>query len=170
MNKEKTIKKITSIVIAILILATLKFALDFMKDKKAEPKTFSGSGFTINLTNEFTEKSYFSQTAAYSSPDCAITILKEPFSNFQNTGYDNMPLHEYANWVIASNKLNCDITFKSGFTCFVNNSTTDKDYTTLCICLKGNNNYWMLQFIGKADDYEKLEPVFLKYANSFTYD
>ena len=53
---------------------------------QASPKTFTKSGMSITLTDDFTERDYVSYTAVYDSQYVAIFAIKEEFSLFPLQG------------------------------------------------------------------------------------
>ena len=83
-----------------------------------EEKEFSKEGATITLTDEFTEKDLVSQTAYYESMDSIVVMLKEEFTLFEEAGYEDMTLSEYADLVIQANSLSAERKEEEGLTCF----------------------------------------------------
>ena len=137
---------------------------------KAKEKDSSKSGATITLTDEFTEQELVSQTAYYVSMKSIVTMLKEEFSLFKGTEYENMTLNEYAKLVITANSLTATAAEEDGLVYFTyEKSNNGKDYKYYATVFKGTDAYWLIQFACEVDDFDKFLPDFQKWAKSVKF-
>ena len=87
--------------IALLLCAVLLLACGCT----AKPKTFTASGMTIELTEDFAEKEMVGFTAVYQSKDVFVFALKEEFEILG----DSMDLDEYADLVLEANQMDAAV-------------------------------------------------------------
>jgi len=145
--------------IALLLCAVMLLACGC----SAKAKTFTASGMTIELTEDFTEKDMLGFTAVYQSDDVLVFALKEEFEILG----DEMNLDEYAQLVLDANKLDEDIKHEGEHTYFSFEKTVSgKDMTYTAVVFKGEDAYWMIQFACLTSDYAKLEDTIFGYASS----
>ena len=127
-----------------------------------EPKTFSKSGMTIELTNAFSEKEVVSYTATYQSMDIIVLALKEEFTLF---GTDTMTLNEYAQLVLDANLLEAEIITEDSITYFeYAREVNGKNLSYLSCVYRGTDAYWLIQFSCDTSNYTKLKETMLQYA------
>lgn len=133
-------------------------------------KDFSKSGATITLTEQFTEKDLISQTAYYESRKAIVTMLKEEYSMFRNTEYEDMTLTQYAKLVIQVNGLSGKVSEENGLTYFTyEKSTNGKDFKYYATVFKGPDAYWLIQFACETENFTEYQPEFQKWAKSVTF-
>ncbi len=137
---------------------------------KAKEKDFSKAGATITLTDAFTEQSLVTQTAYYVSLKSIVTTLKEDFSSFQGTEYENMTLNQYANLVLTANSLTAAVAEEDGLLYFTyEKSTNGKEFKYYATVFKGPDAYWLIQFACEVNDFDDFLPDFQKWAKSVTF-
>lgn len=127
-------------------------------------KSFEKAGMTIVLTDDFVEKEIVFATAYYESENTIASALKQEFYLF---GDAEITLPEYAQFVIYRNDFNVDIQEKEGLTCFEREiEAHGKDYTFFTTFFKGDDAFWLFEFMCETKNYEELLPSFIKYAKS----
>ena len=132
----------------------------------AKAKTFTASGMTIELTEDFTEKDMLGFTAVYQSEDVFVFALKEEFDILG----DEMNVDEYAELVLEANQMDADVEHEGEHTYFTFDKTVSgKDMTYTAVLYKGEDAYWMIQFACLSKDYDKLEDTIFGYANSVEF-
>ncbi|MCI8589846.1 MAG: hypothetical protein HFE77_03950 [Clostridiales bacterium] len=138
----------------------------------AKDKEFSKAGFTITLTDGFTEQDIVSQTAAYVSTKVSVTALKEELSILEDNDIDaDLSLSDYADLVIAANNLDSKTEEKDGLLCFTyNKSVSGKNFTYFATVFKGSDAFWLVQFACEDSQYDALKEDILKYAKSVKVD
>ena len=139
---------------------------------QASPKTFTKSGMSITLTDDFTERDYVSYTAVYDSQYVAIFAIKEEFSLFDGTALgENSTTEDYANVVIEGYELDAEPEEIDGMTTFRYDAESNGDtYTYLAVIYKSDDAFWMIQFATKADNFEEQEDNILTYAKSVAFE
>lgn len=148
--------------IALLLCAVMLLACGC----SAKPKTFTASGMSIELTEDFTEKEMVGFTAVYQSKDVFVFALKEEFEILG----DSMDLDEYADLVLQANGMDADVKHDNGHTYFTFEKTvTGKDMTYTAVLFKADDAYWMVQFACLSSDYDKLEDTIFGYADSVEF-
>ena len=85
----------------------------------AKAKTFTASGMTIELTEDFTEKDMLGFTAVYQSEDVFVFALKEEFDILG----DEMNVDEYAELVLEANQMDAEVKHDNGHTYFTFDKT-----------------------------------------------
>jgi hypothetical protein len=129
----------------------------------AKPKTFTASGMTIELTEDFAEKEMVGFTAVYQSKDVFVFALKEEFEILG----DSMDLDEYADLVLEANQMDADVEHEGEHTYFTFDKTVSgKDMTYTAVLYKGEDAYWMIQFACLSKDYDDLKDTIFGYAAS----
>lgn len=157
----------------ILCCAVLLLGLCSCSTVLSEPeeKQFSKEGATITLTDEFTEKDLVSQTAYYESMDSIVVMLKEEFTLFEEAGYEDMTLSEYADLVIQANSLSAERKEEEGLTCFTyEKEQNGKNFEYYATVFKGPDAYWLIQFACETKNFDDFLPDFQKWANSVTFE
>ena len=126
------------------------FSFCFVSCGESKPKTFtSDAGLLITLTDDFYEKSMVSQTLYLESQKAIFVALKEDFSSFSNLGYntESMTLMDYANLVIANNKLDITATENDGLVTFnYSKDVSGKDFYYKAYVFRGDDAFWLCQF------------------------
>ncbi len=138
-------------------------------------KTFSKSGISITLTDEFYEKDYISYTVYLESPDALVAVVKEDFSLFTEIGIStDISLKDYAEMAILANQFNdiaSDIVEEDGLTYYTYESEEDGDtYYYACYVFRGTDAYWLVNMACFADRKDDFQPKFNEWAKSVVVD
>lgn len=164
-------RKLFSITLILALMLTL-FAGCSLSTKikglvKPTEKTFSKSGMSITLTDDFAEKEHISYTSVYESKNIAVYTLKEEFSLF---GGEDYSVKEYAELVIKANMLTSVIETRDGLTYFeYEKEVNGKDFHYYAFVFKADDAYWMIQFACNQDDTSELESDIFKYAGTVKF-
>ena len=173
----KKIGKGMWIAVAVLIvLAALSPVLSSLKQEDStpqgdgSPQDFSAEGLTITLTNDFATEDADGYTFCFDSEQVAVLGLKEEFA--LQEGAEDYTLEEYGALVIESNGLDAALEQRDGILCFTYEYAADKDatYFYLVTLFKTDDAFWMVQFISLTEDAEALQPTFVEWAKSITFE
>ena len=164
-TKKKSRKK-TIITLILVIICTAIGALFgrqlvrliFNRHSTTE-KTFSSGGLTITLTEDFSEDSYVSKTAAFTSKDVMVIGLREPFALMQ--GLEDLTVDQYAEMVLKANGRSVDElqSFNGipGFEYDWTNEDVKQDYHYRTYTYKADDAFWTIQFIMLKKDAEEYQ-------------
>lgn len=158
-------KKLIAIVTLVCMVMAFAVGCDSVKDilKPAE-KTFTKSGMSITLTEEFGEKEYVSYTAVYESPKVAVYTLKEETSLFGDANYT---LEQYTKMVISANGLTVDAQNKDGLTYFeFDKELNGKNFHYFAFTYKGEDAFWLVQFACTKDQVSENQADIFGYAKT----
>lgn len=156
-------KKLSFTLVIITLIISLTGCSLFASAPK--DKTFTKSGMSITLTEDFNEKEIVSYTATYESTHVAIFALKEEFNLL--AGFEDYTLDEYAGMVIENNGKDCQVEHKDDLTYFTfDYAANGKTYKYLSCVYKGTDAFWLIQFSTVADEYGKYESDIIKWAQS----
>ena len=137
---------------------------------KAEPKSFTNSGMTITLTDDFevsTDDVDF--TAVFDSRKVVLLVTKEKFTSFP--GAYNMTLEEYGNAILDLFELH-DSTLNNvdGLLGFEYNATSDREYNYQCYVYKSEDAFWLLQFGMVAENADNYRDEIIEWAKSVVFE
>ena len=134
--------------------------------------TFEKAGMSIVLTDAFYEKDLVSQTAYYESSNAIVTALKDEFSTLEAAGIGtDISLSDYAGIVMEVNGLDSEIREEDGLTYFTyEKSVSGKDYQYFASVYQAPDAFWLIQFGCERDNFEELEPDFIKWAGTVTFE
>ena len=153
-------KKLIAMILVVCSVMLLASGCHLFKKEK----TFSKSGMSITLTEDFVEKDRISFTSTYESDDIIVTTTKEDMSHFILTGLD---LDGYTKEVIKVNKLTVLPQHKDGLTYFeYEKEASGKEFHYYAFTFEGEDAYWLIQFACEQKNHEKLEETIFKYAKS----
>ena len=133
------------------------------EDSIGQAKKFEKDGFSILLTDKFTEEQSQRGFDAYFVADfCGVVVLKEEFT--LEEGLAEKSVEEYTISVIANNGYT-DINpqTKDGL-CFYER-TSDSSYAR-SYCYKGSDAFWIVQFLCNPSDSKTFEDIFYLWAQS----
>lgn len=173
-NRKRGLRKgLVILIIAGIIGAVLGFSISFglLLSAVPEEKTFSSSGMSITLTDEFIETNIENYTVAYDSRDIAVFALKEDFSSFD--GFENYTVEQYGELVIKNNGLDMsqlktdgDLTF---FKYDFSNPETNDTYQYFSYLYKADDSFWLIQFATLDENAEKYAPQIYEWAKSVEF-
>ena len=137
----------------------------------AKPKTFAKDGFSITLSNQFSEFEEESCLAAYQSKKSVVLIAKESFEDLKDLELDssNSPA-AYAELIISANELGeIDVIEENGRTYFNYQQTVHRtQYSYIAFVVKDSTGFWLVQFASATRNYNDLQESFFAYFDSFT--
>lgn len=163
LNSSKFMPILIMIILAVVAFITVYSFLNLTPNKNNE-KIFSKSGLTITLNDKFNVKEMVSYTAAFDSESIGVLALKEEQSLFGNKTFS---LKEYAELVIANNKLDTTVKGTDNLTGFTfENHVNGKDYIIFATVYKSIDAYWLMQFTCESTKFEGLKSTIIQYAKS----
>ena len=143
-------------------------AIMILPDKASigRSKVFTGDGFSITLTDQFTEKeSELGFDAYYSAPFCGVMVLIEPFT--PENGLEEESLVEYVSNVIESNGHDAHPLETEGLIYY----RYERDgYAGVSYSFKGNDAFYVFQFVCRNEDMQHYASLFYFFAESVTVD
>ena len=172
-RKQKKKKGTRILIVCAIIGAVAGFisGLGLVSNTPAEVKTFSKSGMSITLTDEFTEKYIQGYTAIYESKHVAVFALEEHFTLLE--GFEDYTLAEYADLVIQNNGLSSTSTkTEKGLTLFeydFKNPDTGLTYHYFSFVYKADDAFWMIQFSMEAKNTDAYENQIFDWARSVNF-
>lgn len=172
-RKRNTKKGLVVLICAVVVGAIIGFLLSsgLLFQEDAKPQSFSASGMTITLTDEFRKSNIGDFTAAYGSKDVAVYMVKENFSLME--GFEDYTLDQYLDLVLQVNNLTDDnVKQIQGLTCFVyefKNPNTNKTYRYYSYVYKADDAFWQIQFAVLSEKGEQYEPQITEWAKSVSF-
>ena len=159
-------RKILTVVICMLIVASTLVGCDFLL---AKDKEFSTSGMTITLTTAFSEKSYIGYTAYYQSFDVLVFVLKEEKTTFPED-YRDMTVAEYAELLCGVNSVESNVMTVGNYAQFSYTAEISGEvYYYYARCYKTADSFWMIQFACFNSDAGKLSAKINKWADTISF-
>lgn len=140
---------------------------------KQKPRDFKAPGMTITLTENFMKKSYESLTAYYESPDSIVTVLKEEYDLFLLAGIEpeTYTAFDYAEYINTNNMLGASVVTENGVTSMTYQKEVGGDnFTYFATVFKTSDAFWLIQFATFTENFDKLKPDFIKYAQSVKFE
>ena len=137
----------------------------FIPDESSigQAKKFEKDGFSILLTDKFTEEESQMGFDAYFVADfCGVVVLKEEFT--LEEGLAEKSLEEYTTSVIANNGYTT-ITPQTKDGLWFYERTTDSSYAQ-SYCYKGSDAFLVVQFLCNPSDAQTLGDTFYLWAQS----
>lgn len=169
-------RKLTALLLTLtLLLCTSCTAMQPQEPAPTpQPTTFSKSGMTITLTDDFAEKEYVTYTAVYDSAEIAVFALKEEFWLFDSSVLSaESSVADYADLVWKSNSFSGDVPVseQDGLTWFDYDRTVNGgDYTYRTYVFKGSDSFWFVQFAAFTDNFSNVESTIHAFAKSVTVE
>ncbi len=134
---------------------------------EVEPKTFTDSGMTITLTNEFERKQSEQFTVCYDSNKVAVFALKEPFSLVD--GFKNYTLKEYGELVLRNNGSSSKLKTVDELYMFEYDDTKGK-YTYFAFVYKADDAFWLVQFATLTELADEYEAKVIEWAKTVSFE
>ena len=140
---------------------------------EAKPKTFTKSGMSVTLTDDFRETSIEGYTVVYDSAQIGVFALKESFTLL--AGLENWTLEKYGAAVASANasKGAGQPKTQNGVYCLeydFENTTEGVTYHYVAAMYKADDAFWTISFACRKADAEKLTAKLYEYAASVTFD
>ena len=137
-----------------------------------DSKQFSEAGMSISLPEGFTQAEFAEFTAAFDSPEVAVFVIKELFSE---ADWEDYTLEQYAQLVQQNNtdKLPTPVTQTEGLTVFEHSAYNQLESCTfkyLSVMFKGPDAFWLFQFTCSTDIYDQYKPYFISWAKTVSFN
>lgn len=157
--------------LSLVLFVALTFSLTACFGPKA--KEFSGSGITIELTEEFNVQETVLAPLYLVSVKHIFTGMREAKSELSGYGISN--LSQYIQAVLTNNNKTGtiyddtfdDITFKYAYY----NATVDgTEYGYMLIVMEGSNHFYSMNFGCLAKDLDNNKDIYLEWAKTITVE
>ena len=134
----------------------------------ANPKNFTKSDLTVTLNTNFEESSKSGFDVYIISSDVIFSATREDAGDLEYAGYEINSLQDYCYEILTLNGASTtDLVKRNDYYYFVDNKVVDSaEYTYFHCMYKGNNSYWICEFVCKAKNYDIFEDSFLIWADS----
>ncbi len=174
-NRSRGMKKgIVVLALSLVAGAIIGAAIPIiMRKGSVKDKTFTASGMSITLTNEFiTTDELLNCVAGYESANVAVMVMKEKYDNAP--GFKDLTPKEYGELCLEAGGRN-DISVKEndGMTyCEYKNKSEVNGimYQYYGFFYKSSDSYWTVTFASSEKYAEKNSDVFLKWAKTVTFE
>ncbi|MBE6978574.1 MAG: hypothetical protein E7438_08130 [Ruminococcaceae bacterium] len=138
-----------------------------MLQPAAEPKTFYAESMQITLTDQFAEEKIAGYTAAFTSDQVAVFVLKETFAEVS----DKFSVEEYGQQVIRVNGLSATLQTENGVVYFEYDADTqDGAYHYVAVVCKGPSGFWLIQFATRKSNAKLYRDDILGWAESIVLE
>lgn len=151
-------------VIASLLIVISLFLLTGCESNKE----YSIDDITITLPNSFVQDDMSGFLAYLENGEVGITVAEETFTDLESIGLNSeSTLEDYAAAVMASNDSEYELNKAKNYIYFYYDSTVDNiDYHYMGILLKGDDEFYLINFFCFKKDSEKYDSVFKKWADT----
>ena len=163
-------KRFSSALILVLVTAMLLSSCHFFEQEK----TFTVEDMSITLTDYF--YTYYPQgyTVLLQSNEISIFGVMYPFDMMGESELTpESSIEEFGEELLKSNEREgLELVKKDGLSYYFYEDTseeTQETYSYLTMLYKSEEAFWLLQFVCKAEQYEKLESELFQYAASVTF-
>ena len=162
-TKRGVIVAVVAVVLGVIIGLARTGVLFPEKDK-----TFTGSDYSITLTNRFDFDSDEDFTAVYEADDVLVLISKETFASLGE--YASISVTEY-NQIIQKDTeapSKTEVRTEDGLCYYEHTLEVDGDsYTYHVFAYKGSDAFWLVQFVTFTEDAEKANADIIAWAKTF---
>ncbi|MBQ9784652.1 MAG: hypothetical protein IJW29_04040 [Clostridia bacterium] len=161
--KKTALLAVLFLLISCLLCGCLDVAIIPDEDSIGKSKAFEKAGFSITLTDKFTEEqSQLGFDAYYVADFCGVVVLKEEFT--LEEGLADKSLESYINGVIQNNGHTGVVPrHKDGLWFY--ERTSHSSYSQ-SYCYKGSDAFWIVQFICNPSDAQIYKDTFYLWAQS----
>lgn len=151
----------------IFLLFLAIFSLFIVGCTKRE-KMFDKGDFKIVLTEDYKEDIYKDINYYFMSNNSSVAVLKEDFELLKKVNLTSeSTLEDYAKAVLRANNKEAIIVTEENFSYFTYNKTINAvKFFYLAAVKKGNDGFWLINFMCLDKDKDKLKDEFLKYART----
>ncbi len=173
-NRKKGGRKGMLVLIVALILGSFLgtfLGRSMFRAESNDPKTFSGEGIHITLTEAFDESTFEGFTLCYEARNAAVFILKEPFTLM--AGLEDYTLDDYGALVVQANRKDPDsLRTENGVTYFDYTFTSEdgSTYYYFSTVHKSGDAFWLVQFAILEEDLPAMQDELFQWAKSITFD
>lgn len=174
--KKKIIVLCSFITVSLLVFLSILFTVAHFVFKYYESdKTFTKSGLSITLTNDFHEKELVEYTAYYSSSEIMVFLTKAEYKFFDNAEWipENKTSQDYAKKIRNEYKA----LYPSISEIFTDNElvyfTFDfqgngKNYKYTVFSYKASDSFWTVTFACYTKNHDSLKEEITRYAQTVT--
>lgn len=134
---------------------------------KSETTVFEENGFKIELPSSFKKKNIETFTYYYQSDKAIITVINESFDNLTSVGLsDKSTVSEYLTKALEKNEKKAEIQIRknSAYAEYETESSNYK-YYHLCIVLKSDSGFWLINYTCEMKYKEELYNEFFKWTD-----
>ncbi|MGN0435661.1 MAG: hypothetical protein ACI4D8_03415 [Wujia sp.] len=133
-----------------------------------KPKNFTVDELTITLNNNFMESKKDGFTVYITSEDVVFSAVKEETDALEYAGYEISSLKDYSYEIANLNSTpSSALVDKGNYYYFTNSKTVSgAKYTYVHCMFKGENAYWVCEFVCKSKNYDKYKDVIFKWADT----
>ena len=131
-------------------------------------RIFQGPGYKITLTDSFQSTTYEGYDGAFESEEVFVPVLAERFTDVPEIS--NYTSYEYADYILRANGKQCEVKSYKDYLYFEYVSTSQvsgEDMHYFVTIHKGEDAYWLVQFVTAEKNYSKYRESFLKWADTF---
>ena len=138
-----------------------------VNDDKIIDKMFIKPNFSIYLTSEYQEMDLEGYLYTFTTQETIIAVFVEDRPSLTET-YGEIDVDKYIELFVAENKKEAkDINYGDDFTTFVYLGSDEANPEVYYTAIFMQDAYiWVVQFGCYQDQWEKYEPLFVKYAKS----
>ena len=154
------------------LLAGLFVPRLFTSSKEVEPKTFTDSGITITLTEDFEKDSQPDFAAAYKSNKAMVLVVKEDFAYAPYLA--DYAIEEYGELFLNYNRMN-DVSImqsQNGLYYFEYEATNEENgitYYYYCTLHRSEDAFWVVNFCTLAPSRDTMRPLFEQWSQTVTF-
>lgn len=128
----------------------------------SDDKVFTGDGYKITLTEDFSETYVYGYTAAYESENAFVLILDDEFD-----GSEDYTLSDYAELVMMVNGGDYELKWKNGMPYFEYSDYQDGEtFHYVATMHQGPDSFWLVQFVTREADAGKYRSDIFNWAGS----
>ena len=135
---------------------------------EVEPKTFTDSGMTITLTNEFEREQSEQFTVCYDSNKVVVFALKEPFSLVD--GFKDYTLKEYGELVLRNNGFSSSKLKTVDELYMFDYKDAKGKYTYFSFVYKADDAFWLVQFATSTELADEYEAKMIEWAKTVSFE
>ncbi len=134
-------------------------------------QAFTGSDYSITLTDRFEKESYEGYEAIYEKDDVVVMISKETFASLGE--YGSVSVTEYNEIIREGTKAptKTELRTQDNLCYYDHTAVIDgENYTYRVFAYKGSDAFWLVQFVVYTEDLEKTDADIMIWAKSFAPD
>lgn len=152
----------------ILLFFTTTLLCTLLCSCTTKPKNFTVEELTITLNNNFKESKKDGFTVYIVSEDVVFSAVKEEIDTLEYAGYEISSLEDYSYEIANLNSTpSSALVKKENYYYFTNSKTVSgAKYTYVHCMFKGDNAYWICEFVCKSKNYDKYKDYIFKWADT----
>lgn len=162
-------KKILALTLVLVMLVSMASCLK--SGLEGAEKTYTHSGMSITLTENFKETSFEGFDICFDSADVAVFCLKEAFTLAE--GIEDWSLDYYAELTLQANAAQNPTLDQVDGMPIMEYTYSDAEsgitYAYLSVMYKSADAFWAIQFACDAEIYEANKSTFIQWAKSVSF-